>query len=109
MATVQDPKSGKFKAGHKPLGRPTGSKNKLKITDVLLDADKHSTDALEFLIQVMNGNVKGASTTQRQSAAIKIIDLAYKNKTDSEKTDSTDNAIADLTHDDTPKISLTAI
>ena len=109
MATVQDSKSGKFKQGHKGPGRPAGSKNKLRLTDVMADCDKLSTEALEMLVMVMRDEVKGASVSQRMGAAVKILDIAYKNKTELEKTEGTDSAMGELTDEMIPRISLKAI
>ena len=90
-------------------GRPLGSKNKVKITDVLADADKYSVEALQFLLEVMRGQVKGASVTTRQAAAIKVLDLALKNQIALEKTVTDLNETVHLVEDDSPIISLKAV
>lgn len=113
MAIKKDPKTGQFVKGHKSRGRPAGSGNFLKLKSVLTSADKNAPDAIQFLIDVFNGNIKGASVTNRQAAAIKIIDLALKNK---ELTDKEQKALEDLKgeskdseEDSGPIISLTAV
>lgn len=108
--TKQDKTTGKFKKGHKGPGRPAGSKNKLKIKDVLEDADKFSTEAFTFLLEVMRGAHKTASITTRQAAALKVIELAMKHKVDLDKLEG---AVEDLTpkaeQEETPMISLKAV
>lgn len=110
MAIVQDKKTGKILEGSRPLGRPKGSRNKLRLSEVMVDCDKLSIEALEMLVKVMRDQVKGATVSQRMSAAVKILDLAYKNKTDAENAGEGGKAVGDLMEETwAPAISLKAL
>lgn len=77
-------KDTQFKPGDDPrrkgAGRPPGAKNKLlsKLEQAMKSADNSSKDAVKYLQDVINGEVKGASVSNKITCAVKILDLSFK-------------------------------
>lgn len=63
-------------------GRKKGGTNKLKslMEESLKRADRGSKDAVGIILEMMNGDIKGASASNRLTAAVKILELSEKYK-----------------------------
>ena len=79
-------KDTQFKEGYDErrsnAGRKPGSPNKMKSTleDAWKKADRGSGAAVEFLKDVMEGDITGASVTNRITCAVKVLELSEKYK-----------------------------